>query len=315
MQFFGGGRQRGRSGGLNDKFEKFTEHARRVIALAQEEAQRLNHNYMGTEHLLLGLIREGDGVAAKVLVELGVRPYEVRARVIHIIGRGDRIVLGDIGLTPRAKKVIELAVDESRRLNQHYVGTEHLLLGLVREGEGIAAKVLESLGVNLQRVRTTTLRVLSSRAGQAFLDEDSPAQSVPTAGGGPSGGAGGPKNNVVTCRLDNAALDAIDALVEAGIRSTRSDAAAWLISAGIEAHRPLFERVYATVTEIRQLRVEAQAIAQQVHQEATNGGDSNTPNTSDASDVPEASASTDATDVKPSDTPKEDHPGDEPMAE
>ena len=138
---------------MADRFDKFTERARRVLTLAQEEAQRFNHNYIGTEHLLLGLVREGDGVAAKVLSNLGVELGKVRSAVEFIIGRGDRAVLGEIGLTPRAKKVIELAVDEARRLNHHYIGTEHLLLGLVREGEGIAAGVLESLGVNLERVR------------------------------------------------------------------------------------------------------------------------------------------------------------------
>jgi len=146
---------------VNDKFEKFTERARKVLSLAQEEAQRFNHNYIGTEHLLLGLVREGEGVAAKVLNNLGVELNKVRSAVEFIIGRGDRIVLGDIGLTPRAKKVIELAVDEARRLNHHYIGTEHLLLGLVREGEGIAAGVLESLGVNLDKVRAETIKVLN----------------------------------------------------------------------------------------------------------------------------------------------------------
>ena len=131
---------------LMDRFDKFTERARKVLTLAQEEAQRFNHNYIGTEHLLLGLVREGEGVAAHVLENLGVELNKVRSAVEFIIGRGDRPVIGEIGLTPRAKKVIELAVDEARRLNHHYIGTEHLLLGLVREGEGIAAGVLESPG-------------------------------------------------------------------------------------------------------------------------------------------------------------------------
>jgi len=131
------------------------------LSLAQEEAQRFQHNYIGTEHLLLGLVREGEGVAAKILSNLGVELNKVRSAVEFIVGRGDRIVLGESGLTPRAKKVIELAVDEARRLNHHYIGTEHLLLGLVREGEGIAAGVLQSLGVNLEKVRTQTIQVLS----------------------------------------------------------------------------------------------------------------------------------------------------------
>ncbi|MCH8066222.1 MAG: ATP-dependent Clp protease ATP-binding subunit [Chloroflexi bacterium] len=152
---------------MADRFDKFTERARRVLTLAQEEAQRFNHNYIGTEHLLLGLVREGDGVAAKVLSNLGVELSKVRSAVEFIIGRGDRATVGEIGLTPRAKKVIELAVDEARRLSHHYIGTEHLLLGLVREGEGIAASVLESLGVNLERVRAETTRILSQSVPQS----------------------------------------------------------------------------------------------------------------------------------------------------
>ncbi len=144
-----------------DRFDKFTERARKVFSSAQEEAQRFQHNYIGTEHLLLGLVREEDGVAAKVLHQLGVELQAVRDAVEFIIGRGDRIVLGEIGLTPRAKKVIELAIDEARRMNHHYIGTEHLLLGLVREGEGIAAGVLESMGVTWEKARTQTIQLLS----------------------------------------------------------------------------------------------------------------------------------------------------------
>jgi ATP-dependent Clp protease ATP-binding subunit ClpC len=150
---------------MADKFDKFTERARRVLTLAQEEAQRFNHNYIGTEHLLLGLVREGDGIAARVLSNLGVQLPKVRSAVEFIIGRGETMIMGEIGLTPRAKKVIELAVDEARRLNHHYIGTEHLLLGLVREGEGIAAGVLESLGVSLEKLRAQVIQVLSSQGG------------------------------------------------------------------------------------------------------------------------------------------------------
>ncbi len=149
---------------MAEKFDKFTDRARRVLTLAQEEAQRFNHNYIGTEHLLLGLVREGEGVAAKVLGNMGVQLPRVRSAVEFIIGRGDSMVMGEIGLTPRAKKVIELSVDEARRLNHHYIGTEHLLLGLVREGEGIAAGVLESLGVNLEKVRAQVMQVVSQSA-------------------------------------------------------------------------------------------------------------------------------------------------------
>jgi ATP-dependent Clp protease ATP-binding subunit ClpC len=150
---------------MSDRFDKFTERARKVLQLAQEEAQRFNHNYIGTEHILLGLVREGDGVAARVLNNLGIELHKVRSAVEFIIGRGDRMPIGEIGLTPRAKRVIELAVDEARRLNHHYIGTEHLLLGLVREGEGIAAGVLESLGVSLEKVRAQVIEVLKSSSG------------------------------------------------------------------------------------------------------------------------------------------------------
>jgi len=135
-----------------------------VLTFAQEEAQRFNHNYIGTEHILLGLVRESEGVVARVLVNLGIDLNKVRAAVEFIIGRGEKPVQGEIGLTPRAKKVIELAVDEARRMNHSYIGTEHLLVGLLREGEGVASGVLESLGVTLDKVRAETHRVLSQNA-------------------------------------------------------------------------------------------------------------------------------------------------------
>ncbi len=146
---------------MSSRFDKFTERARKVLALAQEEAQRFNHNYIGTEHILLGLIREGSGVGAKALVNLGADLGKVRAAVEFIIGRGERKSRGEVGLTPRAKKVIELAVDEARQLNHNYIGTEHLLLGLLREGEGVAAGVLESFGITLERARREIGHLLS----------------------------------------------------------------------------------------------------------------------------------------------------------
>ena len=149
---------------MPSRFEKFSERARRVLSLAQEEAQRFNHNYIGTEHILLGLVRETEGVAARVLSNLNVELVKVRSAVEFIIGRGERPTPGEIGLTPRAKKVIELAVDEARRLNHHYIGTEHLLIGLMREGEGVAAGVLESLGVSLEKVRDETNRIIQSQS-------------------------------------------------------------------------------------------------------------------------------------------------------
>ncbi len=164
---------RGRKGRVNtvsdkDRFDKFTERARKVLALAQEEAQRLQHHYIGTEHLLLGLLREGDGVAARVLNNLGIDINKARSGVEFLIGQGDSIVLGEIGLTPRAKKVIELAIDEARKLNHHYIGTEHLLLGIMREGEGVAVGLLESLGANIDKVRTQTIQVLKESTTQAL---------------------------------------------------------------------------------------------------------------------------------------------------
>ncbi len=152
---------------MGSRFEKFSERARRVLSLAQEEAQRFNHNYIGTEHILLGLVRETEGVAARVLSNLGVDLSKVRSAVEFIIGRGERPAQGEIGLTPRAKKVVELAVDEARRMNHTYIGTEHLLIGLLREGEGVAAGVLESLSVTLDKVRSETHRILSQSSPQS----------------------------------------------------------------------------------------------------------------------------------------------------
>jgi uncharacterized damage-inducible protein DinB len=232
---------------MADRFDKFTERARRVLTLAQEEALRFNHNYIGTEHILLGLVREGDGVAARVLNNLGIELHKVRSAVEFIIGRGDRMVKGEIGLTPRAKHAIELAVDEAGRLNyelaqspelkvaleeleiirkekerlvvaEEYdraaalreremqlreriasmdeaagkfagssavpsIGTEHLLLGLVREGEGIAAGVLESLGVSLEKVRAKTIAIAALKATPGFevSTSDMPTSDITSA--------------------------------------------------------------------------------------------------------------------------------------
>ena len=163
-----------------DRFDKFTDRARKVLTLAQDEAQRFNHNYIGTEHLLLGLVREGEGVAARVLENMNVELAKVRTAVEFIIGRGDRPVVGEVGLTPRAKRVIELAIDEARRLGHNYIGTEHLLLGLVREGEGIAAGVLESLGVNLDKGRHEVIRVLSQSSSVGPAAETKRASKTPT---------------------------------------------------------------------------------------------------------------------------------------
>ena len=165
---------------MGSRFEKFSERARRVLSLAQEEAQRFNHNYIGTEHILLGLVRETEGVAARVLSSLSVDLSKVRSAVEFIIGRGDKPAQGEIGLTPRAKKVVELAVDEARRMNHTYIGTEHLLIGLLREGEGVAAGVLESLGVTLDKVRTETHKVLSHTSGSGSQSSGRSNSKTPT---------------------------------------------------------------------------------------------------------------------------------------
>ncbi|MBM4447915.1 MAG: ATP-dependent Clp protease ATP-binding subunit [Chloroflexi bacterium] len=152
---------------MSSRFEKFSERARHVLTIAQEEARQMNHSYIGTEHILLGLAREEEGVAAKVLTNLGVSLNKVRSAVEFISGRGERPSTSDTGLTPRAKRVIELAIDEARQLGHNYIGTEHLLLGLLREGEGVAAGVLESLGVTLERARSETAQVLSQGTPRA----------------------------------------------------------------------------------------------------------------------------------------------------
>ncbi len=161
---------------LLNGLDLFTKRARHVLTLAQEEAQRFQHNYIGTEHLLLGLVREEEGIAAQVLSNLGIEVDQIRHAVEAIIGRGGRLVLGELGLTPRAKKVMELAMEEARRLDQRLIGTEHLLLGLIREGEGIAAGVLENLGLQLEQVRTETVRVLRQHQQE---QEEVPAPVIP----------------------------------------------------------------------------------------------------------------------------------------
>src|SRR5918993_5361705 len=146
-------------------FERFTDRARRVVVLAQEEARMLSHNYIGTEHILLGLIHEGEGVAAKALESLGISLEAVRAQVEEIIGQRQQAPSGHIPFTPRAKKVLELSLREAKQLGHNYIGTEHILLGLVREGEGVAAQVLVKLGADLARVRQQVIQVLRGYAG------------------------------------------------------------------------------------------------------------------------------------------------------
>jgi ATP-dependent Clp protease ATP-binding subunit ClpC len=155
-------------------FERFSQRARRVVVLAQEEARMLDHNYIGTEHILLGLIREGEGVAGRALESLGISLEAVRQQVEQIIGRGQQAPSGHIPFTPRAKKVLELALREAQQLGHNYIGTEHILLGLIREGSGVAAQVLVKLGADLNRVRQQVIRLLHGYQGEDVTGEDLP---------------------------------------------------------------------------------------------------------------------------------------------
>ncbi|NNC90898.1 MAG: ATP-dependent Clp protease ATP-binding subunit [Acidimicrobiia bacterium] len=172
-------------------FERFTERARRVVVLAQEEARLLNHNYIGTEHILLGLIHEGEGVAARALETMGIGLDSVRQQVVDIIGQGSQAPSGHIPFTPRAKKVLELSLREALQLGHNYIGTEHILLGLIREGEGVAAQVLQKLGADLHKVRQTVIQLLS---GVQQEDQPSgggaPERGSQRRGGGESSGTG-----------------------------------------------------------------------------------------------------------------------------
>jgi len=192
-------------------FERFTDRARRVVVLAQEEARPLNHGYVGTEHILLGLIREGEGVAAKALESLGISLAAVRQQVEEIIGQGQQAPTGEIPFTPRAKKVLELALREARQLGHNYIGTEHILLGLIREGEGVAAQVLVRLGADLNRVRQQVIQLLHGYQGK----------EAEAAGVGPPGRAGPQDRRLVSQLLDRVAamesrLSAIEQRVGTG---------------------------------------------------------------------------------------------------
>ncbi|MGA8851651.1 MAG: Clp protease N-terminal domain-containing protein, partial [Aeromicrobium sp.] len=158
-------------------FERFTDRARRVVVLAQEEARMLSHNYIGTEHILLGLIHEGEGVAAKALESLDISLEAVRGQVEDIIGQGQQAPSGHIPFTPRAKKVLELSLREALQLGHNYIGTEHILLGLIREGEGVAAQVLVKLGADLNRVRQQVITLVSG-----FQGKESEAANQPSEG-------------------------------------------------------------------------------------------------------------------------------------
>jgi hypothetical protein len=238
---------------MSDRFDKFTERAKKALMLAQEEAVRFNHNYIGTEHLLIGVAAEGQGVGARLLKTYGVDLPRLREVLTFIIGRGKDPVEGDISLTPRAKLVVDRAIEEARVLRHGYVGTEHLLLGAAHPGiDGISVRMLEHCGVDVHALRRATLDLLASEAQRLH--------GASGESGTPPPATARPRDNVVTCRVDDQTLGALDALVEAGVHSTRSEAAARLILAGIQANQPLFQRVNDAVAEIRRVRAETQAL-------------------------------------------------------
>jgi ATP-dependent Clp protease ATP-binding subunit ClpA len=159
-------------------FERFTERARQVVVLAQDEARALEHNYIGTEHLLLGLLREDEGLAARILEALDITVEEVRAQVARIVGRGDALTMGQIPFTPRAKKVLELSLREALSLGHNYIGTEHVLLGLVREDEGVAARILLDFGADAEAIRNEVIRTLGG-SGRAPEAAERPTEDFP----------------------------------------------------------------------------------------------------------------------------------------
>jgi ATP-dependent Clp protease ATP-binding subunit ClpA len=175
-------------------FERFTERARQVVVLAQDEARTLKHNYIGTEHILLGLLREEEGLAARVLDTLDITVEEVRAQVARIVGQGDEVTTGQIPFTPRAKKVLELALREALSLGHNYIGTEHILLGLVRENEGVAARILLDFDADAEKIRNEIIRMLSG-PGRAPSDRRAARRSKPPV----SGWYQGPAHLVVAC--------------------------------------------------------------------------------------------------------------------
>ena len=231
---------------MTSRFEKFSERARKVLSLAQEEAQQFNHSYIGTEHILLGLVRETEGLAARVLAELGVKNAKIRSAVEFIIGKGEKTDSSEIGLTQRAKKVIELAVDEARRLNHNYIGTEHILIGIMKEGEGVAAGVLESLDVTLEKIRAETAKLQRQRS--------------------PSQGQGSGKQTSRTPTLDQLGIDLTSAA-----RSGKLDP---VVGRGIELQRViqiLSRRTKNNPVLIGEPGVGKTAIAEALAQRIVNG--------------------------------------------
>ncbi|HEU5425093.1 MAG TPA: Clp protease N-terminal domain-containing protein [Nitrolancea sp.] len=226
---------------------KLTARAQVAMTQAHKEAMRRGDDYIGTEHLLLGLLGEAEGIAATVLRGSGFALEATRAAVDRIIGQATNPMTEKRALkvTPRLKRVLELAGEEARDFGQRYIGTEHLLIALLREGDGVGADILLGGDLDLDHAREA-VRVSLARIGQPAARSEELETST-----------------VVMCRLDAHTLAAVDTLIEAGVRSTRSDAVAWLVQAGIEANTPLLATVQETVTEIRRLRSQAQDLARQ----------------------------------------------------
>lgn len=241
-------------------FDRLSARARAVLAQAEQEARGLGHNYIGTEHLLLGLSFADGSAALRALSALGVEGAEVRAAIAYTIGRGEGAPTGKLALTPRAKRAIALAVEDADRLARTTIGTEHLLIGLMREGDGVGAGILAGLGVTLAQVRDQLGPLLEAQPESVRTAVETAVGRMRSRKRGGNGEAEPLKGNVITCRIADRDLAAIDALIEAGIHTTRSESAAWLIGAGIEAQHDLFEQLHATIGQIRQLRAAAQAL-------------------------------------------------------
>jgi ATP-dependent Clp protease ATP-binding subunit ClpA len=242
-------------------FERFTDRARRVVVLAQEEARLLNHNYIGTEHLLLGLASDGQGVAAKALEMLGIRLEALRAEVEEIIGRGQSAPTGHIPFTPRAKKVLELSLREAKQLGHNYIGTEHILLGLIREGEGIAAQVLVKLGADLPRARQQVTGLLTGYAGGQAAAEPAGAGTRLVRITVPEDLREAEEQLAQVRREKEAAIDAEDFERAAGLRDqerqllTRlaEQERAWMAGVDLEAVVQENERLHREVERLREL--------------------------------------------------------------
>jgi ATP-dependent Clp protease ATP-binding subunit ClpA len=249
------------------RFDAFDARARHALQRARDESERDHLDYIGTEQLLLGLLAQPGGVARRVLRNFGVELEAARislsrlrpASTEQLPPAGEPGAAGEVGLTPTGKRMLELAVEEARILGDRTIGTEHLLLGLIALGEGAAIDILLARGIDLAAVRARTVQVARGHAPRIprrlTLAPESPIADVT-------------KSNVVMCRVDDLDMDAIDTLIEAGVRPNRSDAAGWLIKAGLESKRAVVDSVRDKVLEIRRIRADARALAENAEAQA-----------------------------------------------